>query len=236
MSASEKLLTAPGGLHYRLRISRRRRTVGLKVTVTGELVVHAPQGLSRQAIHQVIEKNQAWIARKQAERREAWGRLEAGKLYYRGEALILRLVFSGSVGVRLADGVILVRPQEAAGGLWPQLLSWYHREAEVLLTTKVQHFATRMGLTAPPLEVCDWRRRWGECHTKGHLRFNWRLVLLPPEITDYVVVHDLSHLIVPGHPPRFWQKVRRLLPDYAARRSWLNHYGGPFLGWQLDLD
>lgn len=236
MSSSEKLHPGLGGLNYRLRVSRRRRTVGLKVTDSGELVVYAPQGLSKRALHQVLAKNQAWIARKQAERREAWARLEAGKLYYRGEALTLRLVPPGQADIRLTDGALLVRPGTEPGGLWPQLLAWYRREAESLLITKVQHFAPRMGLTAPPLEVRDWRRRWGECHTKGRLRFNWRLVLLPPEILDYVVVHELTHLIVPGHPPRFWQEVGKLLPEYAASRHWLNRYGGPFLRWLPDLD
>jgi predicted metal-dependent hydrolase len=89
-----------------------------------------------------------------------------------------------------------------------------------------------MELAVPPLEVRDWRRRWGECHPDRTLRFNWRLVLLPPEILDYVVVHELAHLIVPGHPPPFWQEVGKYLPDYAPRRRWLKQYGGPFLLWR----
>lgn len=235
MTGSEKLLPGSGGLKYRLRVSQRRRTVGLTVTDTGELVVHAPNGLSQKAIHRVIAKNLAWINRKQAERREAWARLEPGKVYYRGEPLILRLSPPGPAEVCLAEGVLLVHPGTTPGELWPLLLAWYRREAESLLTRSVQHFAPRMGLAAPPLEVRDWRRRWGECHPKGRVRFNWRLVLLP-EILDYVVVHELAHLLVPGHPPRFWQAVEKFLPDFATRRRWLQRFGGPFLRWRPDLD
>ena len=66
----------------------------------------------------------------------------------------------------------------------------------------------------------------------AHLRFNWRLIMLPPEIIDYVVVHELAHLLAPGHNPRFWGVVAAILPDYQARRRWLNRYGSPFLLWQ----
>jgi len=93
-----------------------------------------------------------------------------------------------------------------------------------------------MGLAPPPLEVRNWRRRWGECHPDGRLRFNWRLVLLPPESLDYLVVHELAHRLVPGHPPRFWQTVAKYLPDYAARSRWLRLYGAPFLLWKFEQE
>jgi predicted metal-dependent hydrolase len=156
-------------------------------------------------------------------------------VYYRGQALTLALRNSGPAGVRLADGSLLVTLPQTSEDPWPLLLAWYRREAEVLLTERVRHFAPHMGLAPPRLEVRDWRRRWGECHLDGRLRFNWRLVLLPPESLDYLVVHELAHLIVPGHSRRFWQAVETYLPDYAARRRWLRLYGAPFLSWKFAL-
>ena len=234
MSASEKFVRNSAGLTFQLRTSRRRKSVGLTVTDTGELLVHAPKSLSLKTIQGVIDKNLAWIERKQAERREAWARLEPGKVYYRGQALTVELTNSGPPGVRLARGALQMSLKTASLDPWPDLLSWYRQEAEVLLTARVQHYAPRMGLTPPPLTLCNWRRRWGECHLDGHLRFNWRLVLLPPEILDYLVVHELAHLIVPGHPPRFWQAVGKYLADYAPRRRWLRVYGAPFLLWKFE--
>jgi hypothetical protein len=89
-----------------------------------------------------------------------------------------------------------------------------------------------MGLEARTPELRDWKRRWGECQVDGKLRFNWRLILLPPEIIDYVVAHELAHLQVPGHNPRFWREVEAVMPDWAPRRRWLNRYGAPFLLWR----
>ena len=233
MPDPRKFLAKSGAFSFHLKVSRRRRSVGLTVTDTGELLVHAPRNLALAAIHEVIDRNLAWIEKKQAERRQAMARLEAGKAYYRGQALALKLRNSGPAGVRLTDGVLQVRLRITSSDPWPHLLDWYLREAEVLLTDRVHHFAPRMGLAPPPLELRNWRRRWGECHPDGRLRFNWRLVLLPPESLDYLVVHELAHLLVPGHPRRFWQEVEKYLPDFAARRRWLRLYGAPFLLWKF---
>lgn len=234
MSGSAKLLRGPGNLCYRLRVSRRRRSVALTITDTGELVVHAPQGMSRKVIHEVLAKNRAWIDHKQAERQEALDRLQAGRVYYRGGAFRVQITPGGPAGLRWVEDVLHLTLGDSQVDPWPQLSSWYWGEAAVLLTRRVHYFAVRLGLTPPWVEVRNWRRRWGECRSDGRLRFNWRLVLLPPEILDYVVVHELAHLIVPGHSADFWRQVGNHLPDYVERRRWLKVYGPPFLFWKFE--
>ncbi len=234
MPKSGELFDNKANLTFQLRASRRRKSVGLTVTDTGELLVHAPHRLPLAAIKEVIHKNLAWIVKKQAERREAWERLEPGKVYFRGQALILALTGSGPTGVALSDGVLHLHLGNRARVPWPRLLAWYQEEARAILAARVRHYAAAMGLAVPSLELRNWRRRWGECHPEGHLRFNWRLVLLPPGILDYLVVHELAHFIVPGHPPRFWREVEKYLADYTARRRWLRVYGSPFLVWQWE--
>lgn len=234
MSNSAKLVRGPGSLCYRLRVSRRRRSVGLTITDTGDLVVHAPQGLSREVIHRVIAKNRAWIDHKQAECQKALNRLKTGEVYYLGQAFRLQLTTREPAGIRVVQDVFHLALENPQADPWPQLQDWYRQEAAALLTEKVRYFAHCMELAPPRLEVRNWRRRWGECRAYGRLRFNWRLVLLPPEIMDYVVVHELAHLIVPGHNPEFWRQVGRYLPDYAERRRWLKVYGSPFLFWKFD--
>jgi hypothetical protein len=234
MSNARKTLPGPQEISFRLVVSGRRRSVGLTVTDTGELLVHAPRSLSLKTIQQIIDKNRAWIERKQAERAQAWARLEKGKVYYRGQALSLAGANSGPAGISLGDGVLFLKDTAPLQDPWTRLLDWYRGQAAMILTGRVHFFAERMGLTPPPLEVRDWRRRWGECHPHGLLRFNWRLVLLPPEHLDYIVVHELAHLRVPGHSRRFWQEVEKYLPDYARRRGWLKVYGAPFLSWKFE--
>jgi predicted metal-dependent hydrolase len=222
------------GLAFNLRVSRRRRSVGITVTDRGEVLVQAPQGLPLEAVHRVIAKHRAWIDKKRAALEEAWAGLEMGKVYFQGRALSLEWAAPGRGEVQLSDGVLRLSPGTAKQDPWPFLLAWYCRQAEAHLFQRVQHFAPRLNLAPPPLTVRHWRRRWGECRHDGRLRFNWRLILVPPESLDYVVVHELAHLLVPGHPPRFWQEVAKHLPDYRGRRQWLKLYGAPFLLWKFE--
>jgi predicted metal-dependent hydrolase len=134
--------------------------------------------------------------------------------------------------VALNPGEIRVKAA-TADAAWPLLTAWYREEAARLIRERVSHYARVLGLEVKRVELRQWQRRWGECRPLEDLRFNWRLILLPPEILDYVAVHELTHLREPGHTPRFWQGVERVLPDYRERRRWLNHYGTPFLIWRL---
>ena len=101
-------------------------------------------------------------------------------------------------------------PLPEGADLWSRLVGWYAERASGLLQDRVGHFAVAMGLAPGPVELKGWKRRWGECHPDGKLSFNWRLILCPPMVIDYVVVHELAHLKVPGHNPRFWGQVAKV--------------------------
>jgi len=216
------------------RVSPRRRSIGIQVTAEGKVVVTLPRGASRADLRRALEKHRAWIERQVAERRAAWGRLREGEAYFLGRPFKLKVVRGAPGPVALNGKEIRVPLSKEAEetDLWPRLVAWYAEHAFGLLRERVSHFGTAMGLTPGPVELREWKRRWGECHPDGQLRFNWRLIMCPPEVIDYVVVHELAHLTAPGHNPRFWRQVAAILPDYADRRRWLNREGAPFLRWQ----
>jgi predicted metal-dependent hydrolase len=216
------------------RISPRRRSIGIQVTAEGRVVVALPRGVSQADLARALEKHRAWIVRKLAEQREAWGRLQPGEACYLGRPYRLRAL-RGTAGRVVLRGEEIRVPCSRAGDFWPRLEAWYREQASGLLTARVGHYAARMGLKPGPLALKAWKRRWGECHPDGALKFNWRLILCPPEIVDYVVVHELAHLAVPGHNPRFWARVAAVLPDYTARRRWLQRTGSPLLLWQPEV-
>jgi len=218
-------------LEIEYRFSPRRQSIGLMVTAEGKLVVAAPRGTPAAQIARALAHHRGWIEQKAAERQEAWARLKKGAAYFLGQPYRLTISNHGQEPVALRGGEIRVRP-ELADSLWPPLRTWFIRQAERHINARVSHYAPQMGLKGRPGELREWKRRWGECHPDGHLRFNWRLILLPPAIIDYVVVHELAHLLAPGHNRRFWGVVAAILPDYRARRDWLNRYGTPFLLWQ----
>jgi predicted metal-dependent hydrolase len=218
-------------LDIEYRVSLRRKSIGIQVTTAGKVVVSLPRGATQDSLAQALEKHRAWIEAKVAERQAAWGQIKPGEAYLLGEAFRLT-VLRGAPGAVSLNGPEICVPLPAGADPWPRLVGWYAERALTQLQARVAHFAVTMGLAPGPVELKGWKRRWGECHPDGTLRFNWRLILCPPMVIDYVVVHELAHLKIAGHNPRFWGVVAKVLPDYAARRRWLNREGSPFLLWR----
>lgn len=101
----------------------------------------------------------------------------------------------------------------------------YKKRLRPVLEERAACFAGLMKVRYHRITVRAQKTRWGSCSAKGNLNFNWKLALVPPEILDYVVVHELSHLIEMNHSPRFWQQVEQVLPDYKDKRLWLKKNG-----------
>lgn len=108
----------------------------------------------------------------------------------------------------------------------PALEAGYRKQAAEALRRRTAYFAARMGVTYGRITIRAQKTRWGSCSSRGNLNFNWKLIKMPAEILDYVVVHELAHRKYMDHSPRFWAEVEQVLPDYRARRQWLKEYGG----------
>ncbi len=187
-------------LDIEYRLSPRRQSIGIMVTTEGKVVVTLPRGASRDSLARALEKHRAWIEAKVAERQAAWGQIKAGEAYFLGEAFQLT-VLRGAMGAITLNGPEMRVPLPAGADLWSRLVAWYAERAFTRLQARVAHFAASMGLSPGPVELKGWRRRWGECHPDGTLKFNWRLIMCPAAVIDYVVVHELAHLKVAGAQP-----------------------------------
>ena len=106
------------------------------------------------------------------------------------------------------------------------------REARARLTDACEREAARLGLRYARLRIADQRTRWGSCSRAGTLSFNWRLVLAPPPVLDYVVVHELCHLVEASHSPRFWTLVATARPTFREERRWLVEHGHELLAYR----
>ncbi len=102
-----------------------------------------------------------------------------------------------------------------------QLYKWYRTQAGIIIEERVQYYSSVLGEEWGQIRIKDQKSCWGSCSGKRNLNFNWHLVLTPPQILDYVVVHELCHLRQMNHSQAFWREVERILPDYKARRKWL---------------
>ena len=102
-------------------------------------------------------------------------------------------------------------------------------EAKTVIAQRVTRFAPLVGVTYGNITIRSQRSRWGSCSSKGNLNFNCLLMLAPPEVLDYVVVHELCHRKEMNHSPRFWAEVERVMPDYRIHKQWLKDHGAELL-------
>lgn len=118
---------------------------------------------------------------------------------------------------------------QATPGEFPAHLSRpetaYREEARRYFTQRTRYWAERMGVTFGRITIREQKTRWGSCSRQGNLNFNWRLILAPPPVIDYVIVHELAHRLHLNHSPAFWATVGRHLPDFARHRRWLKENG-----------
>ncbi len=104
------------------------------------------------------------------------------------------------------------------------LIKWYLERSEEKIPERVELYARQIGKWPERVEIKNHKRRWGSCSQNGIVRFNWKIIMAPVTILDYVIVHELCHLIHQHHSSQFWQKVEAIIPDYAKRRERLREY------------
>ena len=217
-------------LTYAIRASARRRTLSLELRADGSLTVATPRGLSLATIRAFVESRRAWIEAKRALLTPpASPRVlpeHGARLPYLGTELALNLSIAPSrrATCRCESGSLIIKaPHNAA--IRPTIEAWYRRAAATHAAARLAHFAPQVGRAARKLVIRAQRTRWGSCSARGTISLNWRLMQAPPEILDYVVVHELCHLLVPNHSPRFWAEVARVLPDWRRQRARLRQFG-----------
>ena len=101
----------------------------------------------------------------------------------------------------------------------------YRSLARECITRRASYYAAQLGVTYSSIRIAEQKTRWGSCSSRGTLSFHWRLVLAPPAVMDYVVVHEVCHLIHMDHSPDFWAEVESLMPDYKVYKTWLRKNG-----------
>jgi predicted metal-dependent hydrolase len=205
-------------------IRSRRRTIALEVTSDAKLIVRAPLRIPASQIERMIREKEAWIRRKMAEMKKRPAAPDhefcEGELFlFLGGSYPLQPADAIEGGISRTDRIYVSR--NLMPGIRLHLKRWYMREAGLILRERCAYFSMITGHTPRSIRVTDARRRWGSCTSSGGLNFSWCLVQAPLEIVDYVVVHELVHLVHHNHSAGFWNAVQEIMPDYERRRKWL---------------
>jgi hypothetical protein len=206
-----------------------RRTIALEITSGATLVVRAPRRASAADIEEIIRQKSSWILRKIGEiKRRPYlpcHEYADGEMFlYLGRSYPLQIVENGSITIERGDRLYVSRT--LMPDIRNQLKNWYREEARREISARCMYFSLKTGHFPVTIRITDAQQRWGSCTPKGGVNFSWRLIQAPPEMVDYVVVHELVHLIQPDHSKKFWDKVRKIMPDYEIRRCWLKDHVG----------
>ena len=208
---------------YTVRRSSRARYVRLRMERDGELEVVLPEGASEADAERAVRELAPWVERRRA-RLEAARRelaVEPGTVPLLDERL--RIVVEPERSRVAREGDELFVPAGPKAGAAVE--RWFRRQARSQAGPRLQDAAASFGATPGPLSIRDQRSRWGSCASSGAISLNWRLVLAPSEVFEYVIWHEACHLVVADHSPRFWSLLESRLPGYRQPRAWLRSFG-----------
>ena len=224
--------------------SSRRKTATIKVDLEG-VSVRIPADLPLARIEKLVAEKTAWIERKLAEakrkQRGIAGQVErssaladGSRIMVQGQHLPLRLIESDQMKVVQSSDRLEVYADADSLADTDQLRAlveqWLYRRAVEELNFCVNVYKQRVGATPSRIQIKDYRARWGSCKPDGSIQLNWRLIHAPMHIMDYVVVHELCHLLEMNYSKHFWSEVERVEPQYKMKRQWLKDNG-----WQLSF-
>jgi predicted metal-dependent hydrolase len=208
-----------------------RRTAALHI-IGGDLQVRVPEHVGDERVAAFLTKKRPWIRSKVAEIQRIpphrSKELVSGESFpYLGRHYRLKVQEGHQVGVCLSGGYLraTIRPNEQGeqreARIQQYLQSWYRTSAMERLQEKTTRYAKQIGVSPTGLSIRNFRSRWGSCDKRGQVVFNWNIIKAPHSIVDYVVIHELCHLIHPNHSPTFWKEVNKHDADYKAHRLWL---------------
>lgn len=224
---------------YRLvRSNKRRHTIALQIAAPAQLVVTVPLRTATKDIETVIFARASWILRglREASARQERQQSRQGTVPYLGQHYPVHVSTQSrrSPVLLQEDGLHITLPATPTDEAHQQLLTarlnnWYRAQARAVLQTRLNEWAGRFGVSYGRFLLSSPTRRWGSCDAHNNIRLNWRLILLPLEAIDYVVAHELAHVLHKDHSPRFWAALEKVMPDYPHRQKILTEQGRDLL-------
>jgi len=218
-------------LAYTIQRSAKRHKLTITVERDRSIVVHAPQGVSEEKIRQVVESRRQWIYEKTGHPQKyqdlphAPGKeLVSGEsAFYLGRQYRIEVVKTGLAEVQFTQRFLI--PATQGEKRVEALREWYIGKAKEKIVPRVKIHTRELGVDVAEVKIVDNRFRWGSCTVNNNISLNWRLIKAPMFVIDYVIIHELAHLMESNHTPRFWNIVRAQAPTMEKAKAWLKENG-----------
>lgn len=219
-------------MQYEL-IRSKRKTISISFDKNANVVVKAPGWVSKKQIDAFVEEKEEWITAtrirllnaKEREQKERLALNSGDVLTLLGDELTLTVIREERKTGRIKqiqNRLLLWIPYDADYEFRRLLVEkWYRKMASELLPQKAERFAKTLGVHYEGISVKDQKSRWGSCSSKGNMNFNFRILMAPKEVCDYVIWHELCHLVHMNHSEEFWNLVGSVCPRYKSCKKWL---------------
>jgi len=226
-------------ISFEIKRGNRKKTVGIHVNPTAPITVLSPWSLGEERIRMILHKKARWIIEKQEQIKKN-RHSNSVKQFVSGESFpylgryyrlkVMKSIMETEEKCRMVGGRLVVEVNEKSDSedgktaVKKALMDWYLQHAEDKIGERASRFARLIGRWPASIKIKNQEKRWGSCSRTGIIRFNWKTITAPISIMDYVIVHELCHLIYPHHSSHFWQKVQSVIPDYKKRRTRLKEF------------
>lgn len=221
-------------LEVQVRRSPRRKTVDLIVDRFGDVVINVPAALPRDELEAIVRRKQEWIYGKLEHKEEVLkptGKREyvTGEgFYYLGRKFRLKLFdekgSNSTPPLRLLNSRFWMIRSAAKKGQ-SHFIRWYTQRGKVWIPDAVSTLKDRVAAEPRTINIRDLKYRWASCNARGDVYFHWRIMLLPPRVIKYLILHELVHLHEHNHSPAFYERLGRAVPEYRQIESWLERNG-----------
>lgn len=217
-------------LDYTVVYSARRKKLTITVERDRSVVVRAPEGTAPETIRQMVEAKKQWLFEK-TRHPQKYDKLPhpPGKELVNGESILylgrhyrIELVDEGQA-IGFAQKFLI--PKTLAGSKRAAFQAWYKQQAAHKILPRVPGHARSLGVSYNQAKIMDSKYQWGSCTPIDNVNFNWRLIKAPVFVIDYVIVHELAHLLEANHTPRFWNIIRTQIVNLDKAKSWLKENG-----------
>lgn len=229
------------GREYRYELVKGRgKRLSAMIDEYGRMVVRVPQGVPHAAVDSFVEKHKRWLVTQYYQALEQCKAFlhefaEGEALYFLGKPYPLKIREGGTgrrVRVERLPDCFLIQGTDLTKEIKKAAMEdWYIRNARIRFESRCAYFAPLLGVTYHTIRIKNQKSRWGSCSGKGNLNFNWKLIMAPEEVLDYLVVHELCHLKYMNHSKEFWSLVASLLPDYKKQEQWIEENQRRILIW-----
>lgn len=223
-------------VHVEVRTNQRSKSYRLSIKRGGGAVITVPPHGRVDEVERFLDKQRNWLAARMKRMPEARAFIDGAMVPIRGEEVRI-------VGTDRLRGVVKLivdadEPQVLVPGgpdhLARRLTDWLKKQAHIDLSTRTAFHAERLGVQASSISLRSQSSRWGSCSSAGRLNYNWRLIMAPPFVLDYVAAHEVAHLREMNHSAAFWALVEETLPDMERGRAWLRANGGQLMAIGLE--